>query len=264
MAVVNGKSQATTCRSVAPLRIVNPRIRERSCHVFFSNFGGGMIAGDEIRLEVLCRKGSRLKIGSVGNLQVYGSATRGCSQTIRGIVEHGALAVIEPDPVALHKGSRFRQKHDWHVEAGANLLLAESFTAGSVQNNDCFAFLEYVSEFSAEHAGRPVIHDRFAFRPEVFDYRDPALFGRFTTYLTIYMVGTDWEPVASAVTDAMTAASEMRGRPCLASIHPLDDHGYVLRALAEKPMHLGPLLDTLCRALAGDRYLGFNPRLRKY
>lgn len=262
--VVNGKSQATGCRSVSPLRIVNPGNRERSCQVLLSNFGGGMVDGDEIRLQVVCRKGSSLRIGSVGSLQVYRSSNKGCSQAMTGILEQGALAVIEPDPVALHEGSRFRQKHHWQLETGANLLLAECLSGGRVENDERFAFLEYVSEFTAELDGRTVIHDRFAFHPEVFDYQDPALFGEFTTFLTIFMVGTGWESLASAVTDAIAVDSDGRGRPLLASQHPLEDHGYVVRALAEKSMHLAPLLERVHQTLSSDQYLGFNPRLRKY
>ncbi len=262
--VVQGKSQAVACRSVAPLRIVNPRIREQSCHAILSNFGGGMVDGDDIYMQVLCRKGARLKIGSVGSLQVYRGSNGGSRQTIAGLLEPESLAVLETDPVALHRGSRFQQIHHWRVGTGANLLVAECLTGERVEAGDRFAFNEYISQFDAAYEGRNMIHDRFTLRPDLIDYRDPALFGQFTAFLTVYMVGNGWEPLASGITDAIASDSSGQARQLVASIHPLEDHGYILRALAEKSMHFSPLLERMDATLSSDRYLGFNPRLRKY
>ena len=177
--ISEGASHVIGCRSIAPIRIINPRGQSSSCHVLIANYGGGMVDGDSVCLRVTCREHARLNVGSVGNLQVYRSPAKGCSQTVKGNLERNTLCVFNSDPVVLHSGSRFEQKHEWDMHPESSLLLAEWAIAGRLETGELFAFDEYISEFTVVMDARPLIFDRFQFRPDQLDYGDPALFRRF-------------------------------------------------------------------------------------
>ena len=64
VASVRGSSRLVTSRSIQPLKLLNPRAAGGSCHVVLSSYGGGMLAGDVIRLRVRAQAGARLFLGT--------------------------------------------------------------------------------------------------------------------------------------------------------------------------------------------------------
>jgi urease accessory protein len=261
--ISKGASRVFECRSVAPVRIINPRVATPSCHVLVTNFGGGMVEGDSVCLEVVCREGARLNVGSVGNLQVYKSPIKGCSQAVKGLLEKNALCVVNADPVVLHSGSRFEQRQEWNLHPESSLLVAEWVVAGRLVKGESFAFDEYLSDFTVLIDGRPSVVDRFEFRPDHLDYRDPALFGTLACLLNIYLVGRRWGPLGGRL------AEEIEGHrnsdtETLASIHTVRQHGYIFRALSADRRSVAWVSDTICEFLSQEDYLGFNPAERKY
>ena len=258
-----GASRVIECRSVAPIRIINPRVQASGCHVLVSNYGGGMVEGDVVCLKVVCREGTRLSIGSVGHLQAYKSQRKGCSQVIAGFLENNSLCVLNADPVVLHSGSRFEQVQEWNVHPEASLLVAEWVVAGRLETGERFDFAEYISDFSVLLDGHYLIGDRFQFRPDEFDYRDPAMFGGLACLLNVYMVGNQWAPLEKLLAHGIDHYREFDSET-LASIHPVQRHGYILRALTNNRSRLTWITDTIHKFLSSEEYLGFNPAKRKY
>jgi urease accessory protein len=261
--ISEGTSRVFESRGVAPIRITNPRVAASSCHVLVTNFGGGMVDGDSVCLEVVCREGARLHVGSVGNLQVYKSPIKGCSQAVRGFLENDTLCVINADPVVLHSGSRFRQKQYWNVHQESSLMVAECVVAGRLARGERFDFDEYHSDFTVLIDGHPLVVDRFEFRPDQLDYHDPALFGALACLLNIYIIGRRWAPLEERLAESIDAHRNSDPQT-LASIHIVRQHGYIFRALAADRRSLAWVTDTIHEFMAHKDYLGFNPAERKY
>jgi urease accessory protein len=261
--ISGGASRLITCRSAAPIRILNPHVRASSCHVLVSNYGGGLVDGDRVRMKVICRNGARLHIGSVGNLQVYKSPIKGSAQTIKGVLEENTLCVLNADPVVLHSGSQFEQKQEWNVHPESSLLVAEWVLAGRLETGERFAFRKYVSEFTAFVDGNPLVDDRFEFQPDHLDYRDPALFSGLACLLKVYMVGHQWAPLESLLSKEIDRYRKSDSQT-MASIHPVQRHGYILRALANNRGSLTWITDRIYEFMSQEEYLGFNPAERKY
>ncbi|MFH1118000.1 MAG: urease accessory protein UreD [Pseudomonadota bacterium] len=258
-----GASRVIGCRSIAPIRIINPRVRSSSCHVLIANYGGGMVDGDRVCLRVTCREGARLNVGSVGNMQVYGSLGNGCTQTITGRLERDTLCVFNSDPVVLHSGSRFEQRCDWDLHRDSSLLFSEWVVAGRLETGERFDFDSYVSEFTVLVDGRPLIVDRFEFRPDESDYRDPAMFRGLACLLNVYMVGLKWSNLAEVLASETDRRRDSDSRT-LAAIYPVQQHGYILRALSEDRGSLTWIAEAISRFLSHEEYLGFDPAERKY
>jgi len=231
--------------------------------VLVSNYGGGLVDGDSVRLNVICRNGTRLHIGSVGNLQIYKSPIKGSSQVVKGILEDDTLCVLNADPVVLHSGSRFEQKQEWNVQPESSLLVAEWVLAGRLESGERFAFGRYISEFTVLIDGNPLVYDRFEFQPDHFDYRDPALFSGLACLLNVYMVGHRWAHMENLLAKEIDRYRQSDSET-LASIHPVRQHGYILRALANNRSSLTRITDQIYECMSQEEYLGFNPAERKY
>ncbi|MEW6529877.1 MAG: urease accessory protein UreD [Thermodesulfobacteriota bacterium] len=259
-----GVSRLVNCRTFAPLKVFNPRVSASACALYLSHFGGGMVDGDDVHLKIRCRRDSSVSIGSFGSLQVYPGTTRGSSQAIEGEMEEGALAVVMPDPVVLHAGSRFRQRQEWHLADRSSLLVAECMIAGRLHTGERFAFDTYDHEFSVLVDGTPLLFDRFVCRPGDQDFSDPALLGGGACVLTVYMVGPRWEPLKRFVEGegAFNGTADRNG--LFVSMHPVQEHGYVIRAVAKEGAGVRAVMESLRRSLAQDSYLGFDPGARKY
>jgi urease accessory protein len=259
-----GTSRMVVNESLAPLCIHNPRVPGSSCHALLANYGGGLVDGDTVSLEILCREGARLGVSSVGSLQVYSSPVHGALQRVRGTVESQALAVIIPDPVVLHSEAVYGQKQEWRLASDANLLTAELMVGGRLETGERFAFKEYAADMSIYVAGELVLYDSFVFRPSTFDYTDPAFFAGRSCFLCAYMVGPKWAPLADRLAELPEPSTSSLKATVLAAIHPLEKNGYILRAIADKPRDLAEFLDCMCDFLEDPEFLGFNPRKRKY
>ncbi len=138
-----------------------------------------MVDGDNVCLQVICRDRRSANVGSVGNLQVYRSPTKGCSQTVKGRPGGNTLCVFNSDPVVLHSGSRFEQKQEWNVHPESSLLVAEWVIAGQTGNRR--ASLLLVSIFLNLQCLLTVIPWSLidsSSRPDQLDYHDPALVQR--------------------------------------------------------------------------------------
>ena len=57
------RSVLTACRSVAPLKLLNPAAQGDYCAVVLSSYGGGMVEGDATTLCVRCGEGAALYLG---------------------------------------------------------------------------------------------------------------------------------------------------------------------------------------------------------
>ena len=258
------ETRAIACRSVAPLRMVSSRLSGKTCHVRVSQYGGGMVDGDHVSLRVACRKSSRLMMSSVGNLQVYKSNLKGCSQRIVGEVEEGALAVVAPDPVVLHADSIYRSSQEWHVHSRASLIVAELMIGGRIENGERFLFQEYSGDFLIFLDEKPVFRDSFRFVPAINNYRDPATFAGRSHMLSVFLIGAMCHHMADLLTSEAIRLRTIPGATILSSLYPLERFGYVMRAVSNTTAELDAIIDLMHSVLKDSSFLGFNSRERKY
>ncbi|RTQ44958.1 urease accessory protein UreD [Hymenobacter gummosus] len=274
VAAVRGQSRLVSSRSIQPLKLLNPRAAGGSCHVVLSSYGGGMLAGDAIRLRVRAQADARLFLGTQASTKVYKSpAGLVAEQLVEGELAEGAVAVVLPDPVVPQAGSRYRQAQHWQLQPGALLLLADWFSAGRTDAGERFAFDSYHSELRISRAGRLRVLDRFGFEPAAHIATSPVNFRQYQTTLAVYLVGTPDDERFQRLGRQLLAL-QMPGRreldfrlpehACILSVVPARDDVYVLRAAARSRLDLQPLLAALMQLVAAEDVLGYNPWERKY
>ena len=262
-----GVSRLTRCRSVPPLKLLNPRAAEGYCPVILSSYGGGLVEGDAVGLEVRCGPGAALFLGTQALGKVYRCpAGAGCRQELRGAVADGGTAVVMPDPVVPFAGSIYRQRQRWSLHGDAVLLLVDGHTAGRVLRGERFAYREYRSDIDVLVDGRTVLLERYRSRPGELPPDSPGAFGSATAFLSACAVGRAdsrrfrslAERLEESIHPAAAAGPAAAGEAGLLAAHSRPrEEVWVLRALADRCESLDPLRRLLGEA-AGI-LLGGNP-----
>lgn len=276
-------SRLTACLNHPPLKFINPRPAGGACQVYQSNYGGGLLGGDSIRMRVECRPGSRLYLGTQSSTKVYKSpAGKVSSQETFGTLHAGALAVVCPDPVVPFQGSRYRQAQTWELHPESDLVLLDWIQSGREARGEVFAFHGFESELRlARPGGRPLLVERFGCRPGEEEERGPSAcgqFGPFRSWLSVYLAGDKASALGDVLCPALLAlgaaviptadATAPReaddGRRLWVAVGKREGLGWVIRALGRDRRDVQPVHDRLFQALADPAWLGFNPWERRW
>jgi urease accessory protein len=256
VAHVRGRSRLVGSRAIQPLKILQSKCPGKACYTVISNYGGGIVAGDHIQLDIDCGTDSRFCLGTQAHTRVYKSDSCPCSQTVSLRVADNSLAVICADPLVLHEGAIFQQRWDCELADSADLVLIDWLSAGRIRRGEAFAFERFETEFRLSHKGELQLLDRLRLEPESQNARSPAAFGDCDQLLSIYLAG----PRAAALARQAIAVPE----GVHLATHPIRDLGVLLRATSANSAKLDSIVRQFTAALADPDLLGFDPLARHF
>lgn len=271
-------SRLTECLNFPPVKFINPRPLGGTCQVYVSNYGGGLVDGDGIQMNVECRAGSRLYLGTQSSTKVYRShAGKGCFQETLGSVAARSLAVVCADPLVPFADSRYRQSQAWQVHPEGDLVLFDWLQPGRSARGEVFAYAGVRSEIRIlRPGGDPLLVERFGLEPGRQDPRRCGHFGPFTSLLCVYLVGARVMRLMEALEPRLlglnrgaargeaSAAPGSAGPGAWVGVGRRENVGCVVRALGGDRRDVQPVQDLIFAALAGVPWLGFNPWLRRW
>lgn len=275
VAQVRGQSRLVASRSLQPLKIINPAAPAGpACHAVLASYGGGLLAGDSIRLRVRGEAGSRLLLSTQANTRIFKSIDgRRAEQITEGHLADHALAVVLPDPLVPQADSHYYQAQHWHLAESATLLLADWTHAGRTDLGEKFAFTTFRTELRVSVAGRLALLDRFALQPAEHLATSQATFGPYHSVLSLYLVGppagAQFRRLAATLRQLPPAGqtslhASLAGRPCVVAATQARENVLLVRALGMSRLDLEPVYRAVAAALAGEELLGFNALERKY
>lgn len=231
--LVCGESAVTSSAATSPLKLLTPRARGKSVWAYASNFGGGLVAGDETRLDVRIRSDARCFFGTQASTKVYRNpAQLPCSHTTHATLEPGALLVFAPDAVQAFADSSYCQRQEFHLASGAGLVLVDWFTSGRAARGERWAFNHFQSRDDVFVDGRRAFVDSILLNADSGTMESPHRTGRFNCSAMMLLVG---EPLGEAATKLITEISSRpvaRAATLLCSASPVQ-HGAVLRLAGE-------------------------------
>ena len=141
---VNGDTVVTRLRADNPLKLLVPRQRQRAAWVIASCFGGGLVAGDTLAVDIRLGNGAVAYFGTQASTKVYRSTRNTpCRQNMRMTIGDGALAVIAPDPVTCFANAVYEQRQRFDLYGNSGLVLIDWQTAGRVARGERWAFNRY-------------------------------------------------------------------------------------------------------------------------
>ncbi|MEO7328853.1 MAG: urease accessory protein UreD, partial [Minicystis sp.] len=108
--------------ATSPLKLLTPRNHGRAAWVYVATFGGGLVDGDALHLDVTVSAGTTALLGTQASTKVYRCPTSSCRQDLVARVGAGALLVSLPDPVACFAEARYAQSIAIDLDPSASLI----------------------------------------------------------------------------------------------------------------------------------------------
>ncbi|HEX9242370.1 MAG TPA: urease accessory protein UreD [Anaeromyxobacter sp.] len=227
IARVDGASAIVASAATSPLQLLAPSPRGRCAWVMPACHGGGLVAGDDVSLEVEVGADAVALLSTQAGTKVYRSAGAVAAQRLDARVWPGALLAVLPHPVTCFAGARYRQAQAIALDRGASLVWLDALAAGRVARGERWDFHAYASRLELSMGGALVLHDALRLVPGEGRPVAERLDG-VDLVATIVLVGPAVAFHARALLHALAAAPADGGRPVLAAASPLAD-GLILR-----------------------------------
>jgi urease accessory protein len=199
---VAGRSVVLRSQARNPLRLLTPCARGKSVWAYTSSLGGGMVAGDCTRLEVMIDAGARCFLGTQASTKVYRNPARlPCSHALTARVGEEALLILAPDPVQSFADSSYEQHQHFTLAATANLLFVDWMSSGRTARGERWRFRCYSSRNEVEREGRKLLID--ALRLDAADGAlDSGFRGAgFNCFATVALFGPRLASAAAEILD---------------------------------------------------------------
>jgi urease accessory protein len=260
--VVFRESTATTAWASSPLKLLVPCSRGPSVWACTSSFGGGLVAGDQTRLDVRLGSGARCFIGTQSSTKVYRNpSSLPCGHVTRSVLETGSLLVFAPDPVQAFADSQYTQRQEFHLAPEAGLALVDWFTSGRAARGERWAFKHFQSRNEIFVDGKCAVLDSVRLNSGDGDLNEPQRMGRFNCLAVLFFIGAPLRSAAEELLKQNSAQPVARRGTLASSASPLRD-GAVLRVAGETTESVGRALHRHLIGLAD--VLGDDPWSRKW
>jgi urease accessory protein len=253
VSVVFGESTVTSAYATSPLRLLTPRPRGPSVWTYTSSFGGGLLAGDQTRLDLNLGAGAKCFVGTQASTKVY----RNPGQLPCGHVTHATLAadsllIFSPEPVQPFADSVYLQQQEFHLAPGAGLVLLDWFSSGRSARGERWEFAHFQTRNDVFIGGERAFVDSVLFDPSDGSLTTSHRGGRFNCFATLLFMGTAVRDLAARVMVEIAARPVESNASLVCSASPVRE-GALLRIAGtelepvtrEIHRHLGPLSGLL-------------------
>ena len=223
---VAGRTVVRRAWSTSPLKVLNPQNHGSAAWVYLASYGGGLVGGDSLHLEIDVEARAMAVISTQASTKVYRSP-RGASQHLRASVADDALLVLAPDPVVCFAASSYTQEQEIHLAPRAALVLIDWLSAGRVASGERWQLDAYTTRTRIWCGDRRLLHESLRLTP-----REGALgdrMRRFNTLLFAVVAGVALAPHASAILQDISAMPLQTRSDLLISASPVGDTAILLR-----------------------------------
>jgi urease accessory protein len=242
-----------------PLKVLTTRGVSPVCWTYIATYGGGIVGGDAIRLNMEVGSGARGVLLTQASTKVYRSL-RPASQHVTASVADEALLVMLPDPVVCFAGAHFSQQQRYELHDRGNLVMVDWITSGRHATGERWAFHHYSSRIDIRRAGRRIVYDALW-----LDDADGSIgerLGAFDVCLTAVVTGPIVSGAAASIVRAASAAGVEKNANLVAAAWMLPDGGALLRMAGVSAEQVGGALRQRLSFLS--ELLGDDPWSRKW
>jgi urease accessory protein len=142
--VVGGRSSIVSAQAHAPLKLLAPKNHGDARWTFVATYGGGLVDGDAIALDVEVGEHAKALIGTQASTKVYKCASSSeATQTLDARVGRGGLLVVAPDPLVPYAGARYAQRATIRLHEAASLAWLDVLACGRASRGERWAFSRY-------------------------------------------------------------------------------------------------------------------------
>jgi urease accessory protein len=233
----------------SPLRLVHPKNSGTAAWVYAATFGGGLLGGDTIDVDVSVGPGASALLSTQASTKVYRSEAV-ATQRLRARAGDDSVLVLLPDPVTPFAGSSYRQEQHIDLSPHANLVAIDWMTAGRVSSGERWQFTSYASRTWLRRDGRVILHDATL----LTDADGPVVqrMGRFNCLAWAVAIGPAVRAAALRLAGSLGEAPVPKRADLLLSAAPLEEDGVLLRIAGTSAQQVGGVL---------KQHLSFLPSL---
>jgi len=239
----------TRAVAASPLRLLHPKNAGTAAWVYAATYGGGLLGGDVIALDVTAGPGAQALLSTQASTKVYRSDAP-AGQRLHAHAADGSLLVLLPDPITPFAASRYTQEQQIDLSPLASLVAIDWMTAGRVGSGERWRFTSYASRTWLRRDGRLILHDATLLAPEDGDVADRM--ARFNCVAWAVVIGPAVRAAAVRLAGALGDAPAPRRAGVLLSAAPLEDDGVLLRVAGTSAQQVGAVL---------KQYLNFVPSI---
>jgi urease accessory protein len=155
--------------------------------------GGGLVAGDAIRLDVHVRAGCSAVLGTQASTKIYRDPRRlSCRQELSAKIDAGATLVVAGDPVTCFAGAVYEQRQRFELAGSAALIAIDWITSGRRARGERWQMTSCRLRTDVFVEGRQVFRDALRLDSEEL----PSRMGKWDCWASVIMIG---ESLAAAV-----------------------------------------------------------------
>lgn len=146
----NGDSHLSAITYQYPLKLISPPRNTQqhlSVLVFLLSYGGGLVGGDTVSLQITVGTASKLSVVTQGHTKVFKSASPEIitRQNLNVIIEDGAALCLLPDPVQPFAESVYEQTQIFRLQGeGASLCLLDWVTQGRKARGEDWDLVKWI------------------------------------------------------------------------------------------------------------------------
>jgi urease accessory protein len=245
--------------AVSPLRLLTPTNHGRAAWIYTSSFGGGLVDGDRIELDVDVGEGASAYLSTQASTKVYRSE-QGTATEVRARVAARSTLVVMPDPVVCFARSRYTQTQHFDVTASSRLVVVDWLSSGRLASGERWQFDEYVSRLKIRVDGRLVVHDALALRAG--DGPLATRLGRFDVLALAVVLGDDVRATSMGIVERIARAPVARRDDLIMAAAHVGAGGCLLRLAGRSVEQVGHALREYLAIV--PTMLGDNPWSRKW
>lgn len=262
VAEVAGCSSVVRAWARSPLALLTPRARGKSVWAYTSNFGGGMVAGDQTRLDLRIDAGARCFLGTQASTKVYRNPSHlPCAHRLQADLAADSLLVLAPDPVQCFAESVYDQRQQFHLAASSNLVLVDWVSSGRLARGERWSFRRYATRNEIHRGGQPVFLDALLLDTRDGPVAHPFRAGRFNCIATVLLLGPLLEPHAGELLARVGADPIEPGADLVIAASPVKE-GVVCRLAGAAVEKTGRMIHQLLHFV--PRLLADDPWIRKW
>jgi urease accessory protein len=239
----------TRAFAASPLRLLHPKNSGSAAWVYAATFGGGLLGGDAIALDIHVLDGARALVSTQASTKVYRSHLA-ASQRLRARVGADALLVLLPDPVTPFARSQYEQEQRIELARSATLVAVDWMTAGRVNSGERWEGASYSNRTWIHRDGTLLLHDALRLDPDDSDV--PSRMGRFNCIASAVAIGPAVRAAAVRLAGSLGEAPVPKRADVLVSAAPLADDGVLMRVAGTSTQQVAAML---------KQHLAFLPSL---
>lgn len=240
-------------RHDGPLRVLRALYPEgpATCHHVLVHPPGGLVSGDDLRIQIQVDAGAHALITTPGATRFYRGSGAAAAQEVHATVRSDARLEWLPLETILHNQAHGRNIVRFTLEAGAHMIGWDLLALGLPASDEAFnqGHFEQVIEWPSQWLERGLLDLQTPGQIELTQRRlcSPLGWGGHSVLATMWLAcGTPWSSLeVNEWLDATraTLADASASTPSLAAgVTALDNRLFVLRALAHRTEPLWPLL----------------------